>query len=496
MNKYKHISKYFSLVIAIFIFVFFKHITELTPLAGDDWGYAVNTLNINPFMRANEFYFNWSGRYFSELWGFIVAPNRWLWDIINPILFTIIFICIYKLTKVKKNYIFIPLLILALILSIDNELRMETYTWIMGTTYIVPLTLSLIYYVVIDYMLFNEAFNKKHMIFIYIISNILLFYIGLTMENIAAIMILSSIILMVLYNKDYAHQKLFISNAIISIVSFTIMRMSPGSTYRLHNDNSEWLALGLFDKLANGYENFIKYTFIENRYLIIFTIIISVLLILFSKNEKSKMFITGNLIVQAIALVSTLMNFIDRESILCSPTSLFTKIFWIIYIISFLFIIYNCLEDNVKYRALFFFILAGSYNIVMLYSPIFGPRSSIYTIFYLILTLCIIINELEINKIIILGMTLVCAFISYLQSNEYYRMYDHIDYITSERQIEIDYYKQNPDAKEAWIIRYPERYLHGANVEPDDKYHLIKFKEYYGLPQDADNIIFYFKERK
>ncbi|MEG0564549.1 DUF6056 family protein, partial [Anaerorhabdus sp.] len=104
----------------LFVFFFFSLITKMTPLAGDDWGYAVQGMNENPFAKAWEFYFTWSGRFFSELWGFIVAPRKWLWNILNPLLFAAIIYFIIKLTYKKNNLLVLIILVLSLLFSVDN----------------------------------------------------------------------------------------------------------------------------------------------------------------------------------------------------------------------------------------------------------------------------------------------------------------------------------------------------------------------------------------
>ena len=121
--------------------------SKKTPLAGDDWGYALNGLKQNPLKSAWEFYFSWSGRFFSELWGFVVAPRKWLWNILNPLLFTAIFLSIFKIAvRVETGGHISALLIMTMMLNINADIRMQTYTWIMGTTYVIPLALSLIYF--------------------------------------------------------------------------------------------------------------------------------------------------------------------------------------------------------------------------------------------------------------------------------------------------------------------------------------------------------------
>ena len=111
----------------LFVILFFYLISSKTPLAGDDWGYALNGMKHNPFELAYEFYFTWSGRFFSELYGFLVTPNKWLWNFLNAGLFGLIFYSILKISGLKKSIV-AALLLLFLMISVKDELRMETYT--------------------------------------------------------------------------------------------------------------------------------------------------------------------------------------------------------------------------------------------------------------------------------------------------------------------------------------------------------------------------------
>ena len=100
-------KKNFYIYCSIFILLLFAYITYKTPLAGDDWGYALNGSLGTPIKTALEFYNSWSGRFFSELWGMIVPCHKWIWNIVNPLLFCGIFICIYKLSNINKKYLWI-----------------------------------------------------------------------------------------------------------------------------------------------------------------------------------------------------------------------------------------------------------------------------------------------------------------------------------------------------------------------------------------------------
>ena len=112
--------KYFYIIGALFLTLLFAYITYKTPLAGDDWGYALNGLNNNPITTAINFYYGWSGRFFSELWGFIAAPHKIIWNIVNPLCFCLIFLAIYKIS-IKRHNILNVLLIIAMMLSVDDN---------------------------------------------------------------------------------------------------------------------------------------------------------------------------------------------------------------------------------------------------------------------------------------------------------------------------------------------------------------------------------------
>ena len=460
-------KKNFYILASIFVLMLFAYITCKTPLAGDDWGYALNGSAGTPIKTALEFYNSWSGRFFSELWGMIVPGHKWIWNIVNPLLFMGIFICIYKLAYVQNKPILCSLLILAIMLSVDDNLRMETYSWIMGTTYIIPLFLSLLYFVIVDNLLKNEIYDIGLIIFA-IIDNLFLFIIGLMMENIAASMIVGIVFVLgyAFFNKRKA-LKFLIPNLVFSITSFVIMRMSPGSASRLNGEHAAWAKLSLFEKLANGYPNFLNMTFIENNYAILLFSICLILLICFSR-KKNKVQKLLPIIILLMGII-TVFSFVFTEA-LVNPNSVYSFIFWPVYIINAFYVLFTCLDNDYrKNKALFMLMFAGCNALVMLYSPIYGSRSAIYTVYYLIVVSILILDFVNINKYRLVG----------IKQNERLEI--------------IKYYQDHPEVEEAWIPRFPIFTVHGADVEIGDTYHFETFKDYYNLPQDADKIIFYYE---
>lgn len=476
----------------------FFYITYKTPLAGDDWGYALNGASANPFMMAVNFYNGWSGRFFSELWGFIAAPNKIIWNIVNPLIFVIIFLGIYYEIHVRKYYVLVPLLIIAVILSVDDNLRMETYTWLMGTTYTIPLALSFIYFISIEKLLFRNTSIKGKYKLIAALNNLLLFYIGLTMENIAAVMILA-IILLLIY--AYFHKKelipYLIMNLVVSIVAFALMRVSPGSTARMLRDSADWMKMNFIEKIVNGYPSFLEFTFINNNYLILFLSLIMICLCLCGQ-KKIKLFLKLiSLFIQFLAIIAVFsFVFIKADyNYLLDPNSLFSMLFWPIYTLDILLLIIFGMENNRrKDKALFFFMLGGSANLVMMYSPIFGSRSSIYTLIFMIVVMGLILESINLPKTISIMALLICILVIFDRFNEYIFKYRLVGLKQMERLEIIEYYKDHPEVEEAWIPRFPVYTIHGGDIDPGDSYHFETFKEYYQLPQDADKIIFYYEE--
>lgn len=497
MRRLSEFKKHFYILAAIFVAGLFFYITYKTPLAGDDWGYALNGMKGNPIEMTMSFYQTWSGRIFSELWGFVVAPNKWLWNIINPILFTLVFICLYYLTRVKKYHILIPFVILAVILSVDDNLRMETYTWIMGTTYIVPLVSSLIYCVILEHLMFNvikiNGFNR----FLALYSNLLLFHIGLSMENIAAAMIVG-VVLLLIYSYFVNKRELIpylVLNLIFGAGAFMFMRMSPGSTARMLRDSAEWMKLSLFEKLASGYPGFIEFTFINNNYLILFLGITMILLSLYTKEKVNKYLKYTNILIQLIAIFAVFSFVLPFENnIFIDKHSMFSMLFWPIYVVDILAMLYFGLKEKRRDKAMFLYMIAGSANLVMMYSPVFGSRSAIYTVIYLIGVITIVLDSLDINKWVLLIVFLMSVGVTADRFLEYRYKYNLVGMVEEERQAIYEYYRDHPEVEEAWIKRFPIFTIHSADVEPGDTYHFETFKEYYNLPQAADKIFFYFEE--
>ena len=158
-------------------------------------GYAVNGMSGNPFVKAWEFYFTWSGRYFAELWGFIVAPRKGLWNFLNPALFAGIYVLLYQIVNPKRNPLSVAVLIAAMMLTVADRLRMETPLGLWEQ----PMSCRYFLILLVIWMMKNILFSERKIKKVHYAALILLnFYIGLAMENCSAASILLNLLMLLL----------------------------------------------------------------------------------------------------------------------------------------------------------------------------------------------------------------------------------------------------------------------------------------------------------
>lgn len=475
------------IIASSFVFVFFAIITYLTPLAGDDWGYAINGMKANPVSMAIQFYQTWSGRFFSELWGFVVAPKKWLWNILNPTLFTVIFVCIQKLSN-PEDSVLKYVLTAFLMLFASDYLRMETYTWIMGTTYVVPLAFSLLYFV-LEMNVVKKHSKMKWTLFC--LSLFLNFYIGLCMENIAAVMVMANVLLVGyrIVNRENARQE--IAFTFVSLLSLVLIRVSPGAAARLA-ENTAWNEMTLVEQLLTNMPHFIRYSFYDNKYLIL--VLNAVLLYYVVKNEKNKVLFSFEFLMIGLTSFMLLsnkfysllhlefLNFINLYPTLLTSLA-FNSTVWILYIVLLFEVLSRFTKAELRLTVIFFAMLAGASNVVMMVSPIFGARSSIYFFYFcIVLVICLVQNF---SKRTLLTLSIVFLIFSGYRATNILKKYRMVDRVHQDRLVKIQYYLDHPEEKDVWLPRMPIYTVHGADIEVDDTYHMTVFKAYYGLADDC-----------
>lgn len=488
----KLIKKYSYLIItACFIFAFFSYITSKSPIVGDAYNYANIGLKTNPLTLARLAYFSWSGRFFSELWGFFMCSKLDLWNFLNPLFFMIIYLFLNFLAN-KENKLLKMLMILIMMLTVENHIRTQTYTWIMGTTYVIPLMLSLIYFFVVKHSYLE--IKKKLNIVLSIFLNLILFYIGLTMENIAGTVLLAIIIINLYF--FYRYKKIDIQlfiNGIISGLSLSILRLSPGANGRLAEYHPEWVAKSLAEKLTFNIKYFVELTFTNNKVILIVFILLLLFVVKRSQIKKTsvtKIFCGIQLIALLMIAAPNLSEWIYQDGM--NWLSWGYTLFWLLFIVSSFYLIYNYVDLN-KEIILFLILLGGASSVCLMISPIFSSRSLLYFVYFILLCNLYLfdnlIYKLKYEKIL----NSICVILLLPIIYNYYRIYSEVARIHSERMMVIEYYLDHPEEEEAWIPRIPDDSIHSANIEEDNEYHMQTFKEYYGLPENM-KIVFYNKE--
>ncbi len=466
------------LIVILFAFLFFM-ISRWTPTAGDDWGYAYNGMNGNAFALTIHNYLTWSGRILAEFWGFTIAEHKHLWDVLNTCLFTGILLLITRFVGNKERSVSSLLLVIVLILSVPNKLRMQTYTWIMGTTYVIPLFLFLIYLFFVRKAIFEKKLNRFERIVCYLLNTMIPLY----MENAAGMLVgVNTCIVLYCYMYQKRRLKQFLSFLITSVIFTGVIGLSPGAASRLASDNAAFASLSIFAKIATNWSSFISWTFVEPTILVTVMGIISALYTYQNRNDIKYY----QVIMIALLLGSVCTGF-------PLPTFVSTIIF-IAFTIALFVVAYSIKENKEKWMLILILLAAGGANLVMLLSPIFDARSAIYTIFLFILYTASIAKYIVLNKKVNQLVLIVLACTSILLVNHYYGIYSLVHRIDLKRQKQIAYYQVRPDIEEAYILGYPADTIHSADVIPGDDYHDLFFKRYYYLNEEM-NVNFYYLDQ-
>ena len=119
----------------------------------------------------------------------------------------------------------------------------------------------------------------------------------------------------------------------------------------------------------------------------------------------------------------------------------------------------------------------------MLLSPVIGPRCAIFTVYFLIIVIGYLINEIRLNSIVNKSVTLVFSVLTILIFVWYGKLYSQVFEVYQEQEQRIEAYKQNPSG-DLWLPAYPKRSIHSAEAETP--YHQEVFKKFYGLDESVE----------
>ena len=457
------------------IFVFFLLIFFLSPICGDDWGnYIEGSRGIyKSITEAIGMYFSWEGRFISRVLINILTYHKVIWNIVNSFVVTGTIYLIIKLINPKKKivYLLTPLIFLLMNMFTFSQ----TVTWVAGNiTYLFVIPLLLLYY----YFIFND----KKQIIIFSILNIIM---PMFVENMAIVLIFSNIFFIIYrYIKNKKISKELVLYLVLSIIGTVVMLISPGSLYRSSVENIDFNKLSIISKLIYNIPNFIYYTFIVNPYMVVLLSLANYYLIkkvINNKTLKVLLIIFMNVIPLLSTSLYIISNIKPMNIFLLDSNSIILKIYYLIYLIVFIYLI---IKDNksIFNKEMFFFLIGLSSNMVMMVSPTWGFRTSLGTyIFLCIFSLMIIEKYIKERKVfnIIGSSVLILSSIIYI-----------IIYISTYRQ-----YKENKsiiekgikdNSKVIEIYKYPA--FINCNINPESEYHLKVFKKYYNI-EDKEVIL-------
>ncbi len=461
-------------------FLLFLVILFLSPICGDDWSnYLIGIKGLKHIIGVSiGMYFDWEGRFVSRILINLLTCNKIAWNIINSLVIISIIYFVIKIINPKHKKI-IYLLSLMTILFMNIYTFSQVVVWIAGNvTYLFIISLLLGYF----YYIINYSKSKKKII---ILLSVLNFIMTMFVEHMAIILIFGNILILIArYLKTKKIDKEIMLYLVISIIGTLLMLFSPGSLKRSSMENISFSKLSLFSKIFYNIPNFIYYTFIVNSFLIILLSIGNYYLI--KKNIKNKLLkilsFMYMLIIPLITCVSYLLNnFLDiNVAFFANQNSIILSIYYISYIIISLILLFFDTRKDKNKQILFFYILGISSNVIMLVSPTWGYRTSFATYIFLAISYLFIIDKyIKENKIFTLLLYSVICLISCFYLILYISV--HFQYIDNLKAIKSGI-KNKSNVIE--IKKYP--YFSNCNINPDNEFHLLKYKQYYGIDKDVE----------
>lgn len=481
---------------AIMTFMVFYYISSKTPLAGDDWAFA-NNANVSGVLdSALGMFHGWEGRFFTliSMHFFIQFPQ--LWVFMNAMMYASIVMMIFQITNKNKGFV-IGILLMFLMFTIKDNIRMEVYTWMTGSIYYgIPLFMAVLFMTIVHLTDYGYHVRVWHYVLLMIPS----MYLPLGMENISiAILILNIYLLTEFYIREKTFNRLFIFSLIFLSISFYVWSLSPGSEIRLAT-MPEWTSLSFMGKVFRQLPEVLNFTFFQNKELVLILGLVMSWMI-FIKIKSCIRFVSISVYFFSLVLVilpsvnAIIGDRLDLSFIFLSA-SLFNQVFWTLYafnlIINALVLNYVYKVDNLIYPLIIAFFSSAS----LFMSPVIGYRLMIYPVFFLSIFILIIVMQLDLKKWIIIPVLSLLLIVTMQNLNVLRIKYNAVQTITTERMAILADYELYSDQYESgiWLPRYPIYTIHGGDIEIDNVYHMKAFKTYFNIPQDEE-IIFYWKEK-
>ena len=473
---FKKLSTRNKILLSVLIISFI--IFSITPIAGDDWGnYLTGQKGISSIVKiAISMYKTWEGRFVSRILISFLTYNKWIWNILNATLMTMLISIMYKYQK-KGKFRSLIMIILGILL-VNISFSSQVYLWLAGNiTYFFPSVISLM---VITYLLKSK--NNIKNIWISLLLLIISFIIPMFVENIGCAYVFGLILIFIYkYYKDKKISILILLMLILSIIGLILMLLSPGSQIRM-NENIEFANMNLFGKIYRNIPNFIRYSFTKNIFILIMMLIpINKYILDKFKNNKYKIVII--ILFNIIPCLSIFQNWhymipigidINYNGVFLT-TNWYYIFYWIIFMMIYILSIIKYLEE--KDDIIILFLIGLSSMGVMFLTPVWGERVSTLYVFIIIIMSTRMISELNINykiiKILPVMLILILSInLGYSIANKIFdmrRSNDIKEQIENNKDIIYIYYN---GINSLW------------NYTPFEEYHVNTFKKYYCIEEN------------
>ncbi len=458
----------------ILLIIFFCFLLFLSPISGDDWGnYLVGSLGFRHMIgQALGMYFDWESRIISRLLINFFTYHKFLWNIVNAVLIVSIIYLIMQIIKPRHPKTMF-LLTTFVILGMNVFTFSQVIVWVAGNItylFVIPLLLGYLYIV---------YHHKKYSYKMIVLLSFLNIIMPLFVEHMGVCLVFANICLLLFdYLKNKKLNKAILCYLLCSLLGLVIVLISPGSMKRSMIENPYFNKLNLLAKISYNLPNFVYYTYIVNPYLVV---LLCLTIYYLAKAISSKIFKIGIYILSIPAFIITLyylfacikgISFNYQNNI---GVILYFIVFTIMY---FILLLYNYKQMK-DIKGLFFFMLGLVSNLVMLISPTWGFRTDFGSYVFLCLSALIIIDKyITEHKLIIRILSVVLlvgiCFYGILYINVARLNYDNEQIIK----------KMKEDKQKILnIVKYP--YYVNCNINPENSYHLEKFKEYYHIDKDV-----------
>lgn len=489
-----------TLLIFLFVYIFFVALSSLFPLSHDDWFWASEPLQnriVNVFYGIN-------GRYAGNLFVLLLTRAGIFRPFIISFIITSIFYLIYKLSGYGRKNIIISSVIL--FLAMPSSVFVQSVSWISGFANYAASALCVLFFLYICNKYINSDGSK-----IKKINPAVFFPVGiisqLFMENVTLYLLLISLFIIIYRKKKHqcvpavlwVYFSAFVVGAIIMFTNpVYISAFDPNQNiYQNVTDLSSGL-LPVFSEIINKLtETISKYLIIDNAAL---NIVLSVLCMLIIRKYKSKAVKSLFIAFYAFFCIYTVFRKINSadtyisNNLLSSADAILAFMFLLAVLLTAVFFIKkpSCKKSLYFYLASICILSAP----FLLINPV-SPRCFLITYLLFILIINNMLNELanyttltvNCRKIAcLLFSVLLCfsAFYFYVFSQNFVTEQERKTYIES---------CVNAGDKEILITKYPYRGYVWLET-PYSKYTDEIFKQYYHIPTDTELKVISYDEWK